>query len=240
MNYLAHFVYNHDIRSLPCEPYFVMGVALPDLWSRYSRSRRIRWRVVNSAVVAAPPEVQLRDGLLNHLAADQQFHGAVTFRRWQGELKQAVPAGDVHPALVDFLTHVSIELVLDAHLMHADDDLVETFYNVVARCDPIVVEQAIATVADVATDGLRDVIQQFVARRFLHNYRTPAGLADVVRIILTLASIPLPPEKYVDDVLRAARERVTPEQVWAELAGRDPARMQRRNNWREHKDTAVQ
>ena len=59
MNYLSHYVYNHEICGLPCEPYFVMGVALPDLWLRYSRSRRIRWRALESAVVTDSMEVTM-------------------------------------------------------------------------------------------------------------------------------------------------------------------------------------
>ena len=54
MNYLAHFVFNHRICGRPLEPYFALGVVLPDLWLRFSRERRIRWRAVQAAQPLVP------------------------------------------------------------------------------------------------------------------------------------------------------------------------------------------
>lgn len=217
MNYLAHFVYNHDVCGLPREPYFAMGVALPDLWLRYSRSRRIRWRAVQAATVTIPPAVHLRDGLLNHREVDRQFHGAPVFRYWQRMLKGAVGGGDVRPAVVDFLAHMAIELALDYHLLRADPALVGRFYDTIAPCDPAVVARRVGMIAAVQTPGLDDVVRKFIARRFLRHYRSRAGLADVVRIVLALATIPAPPPAHIDAVLAAADALVEPEQVWAEL-----------------------
>ncbi|GAF97361.1 unnamed protein product, partial [marine sediment metagenome] len=74
MNYLGHYVYNHAICGLDRQPDFVLGVALPDLWPRFSRKRRIRWQAVHAANVRDPQARQLRAGLLNHVAVDRRFH----------------------------------------------------------------------------------------------------------------------------------------------------------------------
>ena len=135
MNYLSHFVFNHEVRDLPCESYFALGVVLPDLWMRFSRKRRIRWKAVRAAEPTNAVGRNLRAGLLNHIEADRLFHTAPVFLRWQRELKERVGADDIHPALVDFLAHAMLELALDHHLLHEDESLLPRFFDVLAGCD---------------------------------------------------------------------------------------------------------
>jgi len=49
------------------------------------------------------------------------------------------------------------------------------------------------------------------------NHRTPAGLADVVRIVLSLAEIPPPPDGLILNLLAVAVERADPAAVWQQL-----------------------
>lgn len=218
MNYLAHFVYNHEVCGRSVEPYFALGVVLPDLWLRYSRRHRIRWSAVRAATSADAVDAQLRAGLLNHVAVDRAFHGLPIFLRWQRELRAAVAADGVHPALVEFLVHMSLELALDHHLLTTAPDLVERFYGVVAECDPRLAAARVGVLGAVPTDGLDEVIRQFVARRFLRHYRTPAGMTDVVRIVLKLAEIPAPPDALLDDITARSVVLADPAEVWAGLS----------------------
>lgn len=217
MNYLSHYVYNHRVCGLEPEPYFAMGVALPDLWLRFSRKRRLRWRAVQAAQPATPEGERFRAGLLNHIATDRRFHTSLTFLRWQREIKTAVVADDVHPALVDFLVHMGIELALDYRLLLDDPGLVERFYDLLSGCDAGHVAQYAQEQGAVDTTGLDEVIRGFIRRRFIRRYRSDNGLAEVVRIVLSLVAIPSPPEQLVHDVLAAAVERARPEAVWEEL-----------------------
>jgi hypothetical protein len=218
MNYLSHFVYNHEIRGLAATPYFAMGVVLPDLWLRFSRRRRLRWRAVRAAEPMDPVGASLRAGLLNHVEVDRSFHGLPTFLLWQQALKVGVNGSDVHPALVDFVAHVAIELVMDHHLVRAAPARVERFYELLAGCDPGVVAQRVAVLGAVKTHGLEDVVRRFVERRFLRHYRAREGLADVVRILLALAQMPAVPELVLERVFTRAVRLVRPGAIWAALA----------------------
>ncbi len=218
MNYLSHYVYNHQVCGQAVQPYFVLGVALPDLWSRFSRSRRIRWRAVRAAEPQAPAAQRLRAGLLNHVDVDRAFHTAPTFLRWQRRLKDAISTDGVHPALVDFVVHAGVELALDHNLLRRQPDLADEFYDAVSACSPVDVAGHVSQLGDVDTAGLEDVLRQFFARRFLRSYRTPEGLVCAMQLVLGFIDVPQPPRAFIAEVFRQAVEMSDPAAVWPELA----------------------
>lgn len=218
MNYLAHYVFNHEIRRLSAEPYFVLGVALPDFWPHFSRSRRIRWRPVRAARPANPVDAQLRAGLLNHAEVDRHFHALPSFLEWQRRLKTGWEDGDGHPLVRDFLAHLAVELALDRNLLRADPRRADRFYAHLARCDLGLVEQRVAALGRVNTHGLEAVLRGFLARRFLHRYRSGPGLVLVVQRVLEIAAVRQPPPaRTIDALIARATEIVQPAQIWAEL-----------------------
>ncbi len=222
MNYLSHYVYNHRICSLPCTPPFAVGVVLPDLWLRFSRTRRIRWKAVRAAQPTDPADIDLRAGLLNHVAADCRFHGLPLFLDWQLELRRGVNTNGLHTALAEFLAHMSIELALDVALLREDPGLIDEFYSVVGANDLHDFAARVGNLAAVDTAGLGEILDRFVQRRFLRHYLSPAGLADVVRIVLGLADIPMPPDHVIAAMLAAASAVVSPHEVWTALGSTPP------------------
>lgn len=228
MNYLAHYVWNHRIRDLAPDPAFVLGAALPDLWLRYSRRRRLRWRVIEAARPADPQESRLRAGLLSHMHADRDFHALPVFAAWQRDVRNRVaplpaePPGGIHPILIDFLIHAALELALDHHLLRAEPGLVGEFYGHVGRCDARWAAAAVGRLAAVETTGLDDVITAFVRRRFLSRYDTPAGLVEVLRIILSLADAPPVPEPLLTAIADLACATADPRVVWSDLRAAAP------------------
>jgi len=221
MNYLGHFVFNHRVCGLQPEPYFSMGVVLPDLWLRFSRKRRIRWKAVQAMKPQDAVGTHLRRGLLNHVDVDRRFHSLPSFLRWQRELKNTVKTTGVHPALVEFATHAGIELTLDHILLREDPVLSEALYDLVSQSDARVVADRVGQIGAVDTTGLDEVIQGFFARRFLRHYRTRRGLADVLQLILSLAKITPPPVRILDELFAIAVEIVHPPIIWAELQDHD-------------------
>jgi hypothetical protein len=226
MNYLSHFVYNHEVCGLSVDPHFALGVALPDLWLRFSRKRRIRWKALRAATPGDTTDANLRAGLLNHVEIDRRFHMLPEFLRWQRDLKDAVDVDGVHPALVDFVTHAAIELTMDHHLICDRPELLDTFYGALVECDVADAAARVGRLGAVDTDGLAEVIERFVTRRFLQHYRHAAGLADVVRIVCSLAQIVAPPDRLLHDVFAEAIRRVEPAVVWDALGADVPVRVQ--------------
>lgn len=217
MNYLAHYTYNHFVCGVPARPYFSVGVLLPDLWARFSRRQRIRWRHLRTAPLRDARDARLQAGLLNHVEIDRCFHGLPAFVDWQRELRIAVPAGDTHPLLHEFLAHISIELTLDRHLLLTQPEVAAHFFATLKQCDMHDVAARVGQLGAVETAGLGDILDRFMVRRFLYRYDTLAGLAEVVRVVLSFVRIAPPPAVLLDAMLAAAAERVVPEVIWAGL-----------------------
>lgn len=218
MNYLSHYHFNHRVLELKRDPDFVLGVVLPDLWSRFSRKRRLRWRAIRGAAPADAPTQALRAGLLNHVEVDRWFHSTPTFLRWQSELKRAADTDGLHPALAEFLVHIGIELVMDHHLLRDCPTLADEFYDVLAVCDPQLVAERVGGIGAVDTAGLDQVIAEFVRRRFLRCYHALENLEHVIQLVLDHAGIPAPPKTQLGTLLAQADPLVNSDEIWRELA----------------------
>ncbi|MGE0479279.1 MAG: hypothetical protein AB7Q17_02285 [Phycisphaerae bacterium] len=221
MNYLGHFALNHRVARRPVEPLFAMGVALPDLWPRFSRRRRIRWRAVELGPHEDQSAERLRQGLLNHAAVDRMFHASAAFVGWQRALKHRVRGSIEHSALLDFVTHVAIELAIDHHLLRADAGLANDFYAALSPCDPAEVERLLAPVGDVDARGMAAEIRAFVGRRALERYREPPVLVRVLHHVLGLVGVTRPePDPAVARIVAYALEAIDLAQLWNELGPR--------------------
>lgn len=220
MNYLSHYYYNHRICGLPREPFFVAGVMLPDLWSRFSRSRRIRWRAVRRAEPENAAGQALRAGLINHVEVDSRFHTMPTFLGWQRTLRNDTPLEDTHTAVAYFLAHICIELTMDQMLLELEPRLADEFYARLERLDFASVETEAGEIGDVDARGLREVLAGFVDRHYLPHYVEQAALFHVVHHILSLTTIEsVPPARMIYGMLDGARRIVDLDAIWTELNG---------------------
>jgi hypothetical protein len=215
MNYLGHYAFNHEVCRIEPEPYFVMGVALPDLWPRLSRRRRIRWKCVRAAAPFDRHATHLRAGLLNHAAVDRRFHMLPLFLGWQRELKARVASDGTHPTLLDFLAHVALELTIDQLLLWENPQLADRFFDSLQACDYAAVEHHVGQLVGVGANGLEDLLETFVGRRFLRHYTRPDALVGVMRHTLSLTSVREPPaDQLLSELLEHAVELAHPPTVW--------------------------
>ncbi len=218
MNYLSHFVFNHEVCGHPVVPHFVLGVAIPDLWPRVSRRRRIHWPSVRASSPTHASGQALRAGLLNHVAADAAFHQSGSFLDWQAELAAAQPRAR-HHAVRDFLAHVTLELALDHHLVHADPGLADRFYGVLAEADPSAAERHLADVGRVDARGLATHVGLFQERGFLRAYGERLALRAAMRFVLGMVRVELEPlpDDALDRVVDGAIALARPDAVWSDL-----------------------
>lgn len=222
MNYLGHYVYNHAICRLDRQPDFVLGVALPDLWPRFSRKRRIRWQAVREANVCDPQARQLREGLLNHVAVDRRFHALPSFVRWQRELKERVADRMPHSVLLHFVAHLALELELDHRVICADPQVGEDIYESIALCDLHAVERKVGELGGVDARGLAQEIREFISRRFLPRFVRRGTLVRVVDFVLSLTNRrAMPSKNVIGELLEAVQGMVDPEIIWAEMRDRE-------------------
>lgn len=219
MNYLAHFVFNHDVCGLAARPAFVIGVALPDLWPRFSRKRRLKWPAVRAATPTDPTARDLQAGLLNHVEADRRFHVLPCFLEWLRELKRRREGDGLHPWVLDFVAHVTIELMLDHALLRDEPGLADRFYDTIEPIDPAQTAAHAGVIGDVDCTGLDETLRLFMARRYMRRYATRDGIMHALGLIIGGANLRAPPsESSVCALLDAAKRIVTPERVWTELS----------------------
>lgn len=166
MNYFAHaYLYLH-------EPYFVAGTAVPDWLSVVNRGMRLR-------PPAVAPHLENGDGvsrrvaagILQHLKDDRRFHGTAAF----SEALTAV-LGEIRPALAEvrippvFLSHLLVEVLLDAALVARLPDAVETYYRALEEVLPEVIAAAVSRMTHQPIPGLAPFIRLFCRERILFDY----------------------------------------------------------------------
>lgn len=222
MNFLSHYYYNHRACGRPADPDFVMGVALPDLWSRFSRRRRIHWKSVRGAAPSGRAQRQLRAGLLNHAEADRRFHLLPDFLRWQVQVARAADGQPGHPFVREFLAHVAIELALDHRLLRENPGLGEEFYTRLEFCRIHELEGRVAELARVDARGLAARVRDFLTHRFVCRYADPRALQHALADVLALTSVRERPSAGVmARMLDCAIEIVAPRRVWEALGEPD-------------------
>ena len=223
MNYLGHYAYNHTVLGFVPHPYFVLGVALPDLWTRFSRRRRLRWKAVRAADPRDTRIAELRAGLINHVEADRRFHALPIFEQWRRELKNAAD-GDLPPGiLTDFLAHLIPELILDHKIACSTPGLAEAFYDALAECDSAFVEIEIGRLGEVDAAGLKPEIDAFVRRRFLPRFKRLDTVGEVVGFVLSLTGIAeRPSNELLARLIHVATRSVDPEITWEQMGSIEP------------------
>lgn len=219
MHFVAHYWWNHRVGDLPERPYFALGVALPDLWSRYSRERRIHWRTVQRFQPPDEWRFDLRAGLLNHIQADKYFHASPSFLRWQHELKaEHREREDIHSAVLDLVTHVALELALDHHLIGQEPSIAAHYYDVLGECDVARVEAQLQPMVRAESTGVGDVVRGFIERRFLSQFGDVEALVGVLELILSLPRVDASaPHDIAATVMRRAVQIANPAAIWREM-----------------------
>lgn len=197
MNYLAHAWVLPEL-----VPELVLGAALPDLLGALDR-RGPRATLEGAERLAAEGAHELARGVRAHLVADACFHQLPAFTAGRAALAPLAAGLAQEGARVRgfFLTHLLLEMLLDAELLAREPDLGAAFYEALARAD----REAAARAAASALGAPRDPAafargaERFVQARFLLDYVDDEALAARLEQVLGRARQTLP---------RAARVRL--------------------------------
>jgi hypothetical protein len=172
VNYLAH-----GFRHV-ADPWFLAGTALPDWLRVLDRRARVPAETLAPHVDAADARVaSFARGALRHHEDDRAFHTSAAF----AEARHAV--ADVLRCVLDdadghrpfFLSHLVVEVQLDASLAAATPRLLDDYYAALSSLAPDDVESAARVLAPSAPDGLARLVRRFVDERFLADYADPAA-----------------------------------------------------------------
>lgn len=197
MNYLAHAW----VLPRPT-PDLVLGAALPDLLGALDR-RGPRATLQGADRLAAEGARELARGVRAHLVADACFHALPAFTAGRAALAPLAASLAQAGARVRgfFLTHLLLELLLDAELLAREPGLGAAFYATLARADRDAAARAAARALGAPRDpaAFARGVERFVQGRFLLDYAEDEGLAARLEQVLGRARQTLP---------RAARVRL--------------------------------
>ncbi|HLQ47235.1 MAG TPA: hypothetical protein VK137_20995 [Planctomycetaceae bacterium] len=188
MNYFAH-----AIRFLD-RPYFVAGTAVPDWLSVADRKVRVRAALIEPFLLNdGSPPAEVAAGAWQHLDDDRWFHQTRAFAEVTADLavrfRQALAPDDSLRA--GFLGHIVTELLIDAELIERHPGLIERYYEVVGRIEPLAVQQAVNAMSKQPTENLAPLMSRFIEERFLPDYLSDERLLH--RLNQVLRRVKLPP-----------------------------------------------
>lgn len=178
MNYLAHF---QMARRLSTEPEFHLGSLLPDILSAYDRQIRFRRAFPTSRTALA-------GGIRCHLDADESFHRSAFFKDCNDHilsiLLRRMPRTGIR---LFFLSHVTVEFLLDHLLMERDPRSGTALYDSLSRCSMTDVGGYLADMFGRTPASITHHLDTFLALRFILTYGTFDGLAHGISAVLRRA-----------------------------------------------------
>jgi hypothetical protein len=204
MNYFAHgYHYVGD-------PYFLAGTAVPDWLSVVDRQVRLTAKRVEPYCTHADPRwAALAAGMVQHYRDDAWFHGTRAFTElsWQLtiELRDRLPGDDgFRPS---FLGHILVEILLDAVLIAAAPERLESYYAALGQVDPAWVGAGVEQMAQRPVVLLPQFLPLFFAERFLYDYAADEKLLTRLNRVMQRVHLPPLPDT-VRDLLPPARRWV--------------------------------
>lgn len=204
MNYFAHG------RLFVDDPYFLAGTAVPDWLSVSDRRCRVRPRQASEYVGCDDERLAaLARGIAQHHVDDSWFHATAAFSELSLGLTVRIrdALGSDEGMRPSFLGHILVELLLDAALIDAEPELLESYYAALARVDARFVQQAVSQMAARPAGRLDWFVPLFLAERFLCDYRDDARLLYRLNQVMGRVRLPRLPDEFVP-VLRRARGEV--------------------------------
>ena len=125
MHYLSHFYCELPQNN----PYFVIGLAIPDLTPGFSKSYN---SVIKKSVVTNNRELELiHQGILSHYGADKRFHQFGLFNEFMAMALQAFLTEGLNRERLrlSVLAHVAVEMMIDRQIVLEYEHLCVEYYD---------------------------------------------------------------------------------------------------------------
>lgn len=185
MNFLSHFFFD----SKGGNPYYNLGLILPDLMGMFRRG----WKIPESE----PPEtlsvssLEIYRGLNTHHSADAFFHNSKFFKKYTRQLKRELTRNGIqNPHKPFFIAHVMLEVLIDRNLIKQDERLPEHFYKDL----DFITKDSLVTFfneTDKWPEGFWDLFQKFRTERYAYAYLDPKKVIYTLNRILDRARQPV-------------------------------------------------
>ena len=192
------------------DPYFSIGVCLPDWLSACDRKCRVREKKALAFIDHEDETVAtVARGVVQHHRDDDWFHRTPVFNElilnFAVELRELFENDrTMRPSLIG---HIVVEMFLDAYLHDQNPGRLDYFYQQVETVDAFAIEDAVNLFATRPTDKLADEIDRFCRARYLFDYESNEGTAYRINQVMKGVSIGEVDDRILE-WLPNARERV--------------------------------
>ncbi len=174
MNYISHYYLsicqkNFIIRDQ--SPYYIFGSVLPDLFSSYDRTQRIRIKdkISNDGQIV----YHINKGILDHLKADEIFHNSNFFKNNVRYIKMELEKIKLKSSRrhLYFTSHILLELLLDRLLIKDDRGVCDDFYFYLNKIEEKYVNMYLNSQNFVKEpSGFFNFLKRFTKKSYLYNY----------------------------------------------------------------------
>lgn len=173
MNFLSHFYFERKVN----DSHRTLGAVLPDLLRNMDRDIHIFPEKNKKKYIYDKKLAQILKGWSRHIAIDKFFHNNIFFLEKTQELKAYLsPVVNNTPIRASFLSHITLELLLDRLLLKNNWLHENDFYQQLADVD----KQSLQIFLELS--GIEDptyfiaYFNSFTADRYLGSYRNMAKL----------------------------------------------------------------
>ncbi len=181
MNFLAHYYVGTRLQlSTTPLPAYVVGTSLPDLLPLAAPRTRLRLPLSSQPLTVYADHHALTAGIRSHLRADAAFHKSPAFAEMQSEANRLLSEAGFSGIRVRrfFVSHILVELALDAALLRSAPHLGEEFYAAFSAADfESITQWTVAATARPLPD-LSSVLERFANSRYLLQYLSDEGVAQ--------------------------------------------------------------
>lgn len=127
MNFLSHFYFD----GLANQPYWNLGLVLPDFMGMVQRGWKIRPHQIPEDAATDDHDRVLVGGIKQHLRMDEFFHGSYFFKENNRLIRNYLASCGIKypPYRVSFVSHVFLEILMDRILVKQDPSLARQFYQ---------------------------------------------------------------------------------------------------------------
>lgn len=203
MNFLAH------ARDLTDRPYATAGSGLPD-WTRHlTRRARIRpARLPHPVEADDSAHAEILRGVWAHVDDDTWFHQAPAFKKGMKDIATCIrDALAPERVRASFLSHILLEMLLDAALIDRRPDLCDAYYSAMEDVDAKVLAKtarAITPGLDADDDAFQRLLDRFLSARFLADYQDDHTLAHRLSQVARRVNLDALDERFIE-VIPACR-----------------------------------
>lgn len=192
MNFLSHFYFDNSHK----DSYHILGILLPDLIKNADK----RWIIhpeKNQLFFTKPQHLALFSGYQKHLAVDRIFHNSVFFKHYQNQfkadLKQALGNSNVK---LFFLSHITLELLLDHILISQNMVNVDVLYKHLCSIDDQILDEFLILNKIDDTIKFKQYFHRFKTEQYLYSYLELDKISYALkRICMRIWQNPFTPEQ---------------------------------------------